>query len=139
MSGARSASRGARRRVGLRRTANHRDAGAPGRRRSPSSAPASDSSASALIPPGFGTLQQDDIAIVLEPEGVHVAAIPLDESVIRTLAPDSYRGLQRSLDSKRATIAQRASMRGIREPRVWYVRFYGLHAGRALRARPISR
>ena len=82
-------------------------------------------SSSALIPAGFGTLKQADIAIVLEPEGVHVAAIPLDESVIRTLAPDSYRRLRASLDSKRPTITQRASMRGVREPRVWYVRFYG--------------
>ena len=65
------------------------------------------------------------LEIVLEPEGVHVTAIPLDESVIRTLAPDSYRALHATLDSKRTTIAQRASMRGIREPRVWYVRFYG--------------
>jgi hypothetical protein len=86
--------------------------------------PALDSSG-ALVPAGFGTLKQSDLEIVLEPEGVHVAAIPLDESVIRALAPDSYRRLHASLDSKRTAIAQRASMRGVREPRVWYVRFYG--------------
>jgi len=86
--------------------------------------PAIDSSG-AVIPAGFGTLKQSDLEIVLEPEGVHVAAIPLDESVIRTLAPDSYRRLKASLDSKRAAVVQRASMRGVREPRVWYVRFYG--------------
>lgn len=80
---------------------------------------------SSTIPAGFGTLKQSDIEIVLEPDGVHVAAIPLDESVIRTLAPDSYKRLRATLDSKRATITQRASMRGVREPRVWYVRFYG--------------
>lgn len=82
-------------------------------------------SSGAVIPAGFGTLKQSDLEIVLEPEGVHVAAIPLDESVIRTLAPDSYRRLKASLDSKRATVTQRASMRGVRDPRVWYVRFYG--------------
>lgn len=86
--------------------------------------PALDSSG-AIIPAGFGTLKQSDLEIVLEPEGVHVAAIPLDESVIRTLAPDSYRRLRASLDSKRAAVVQRASMRGVRDPRVWYVRFYG--------------
>jgi hypothetical protein len=86
--------------------------------------PALDSS-SAIIPAGFGTLKQSDLEIVLEPEGVHVAAIPLDESVIRTLAPDSYRRLRASLDSKRTAVVQRASMRGVRDPRVWYVRFYG--------------
>jgi hypothetical protein len=83
-------------------------------------------SSSALIPAGFGTLKQSDLEIVLEPRNVHVGAIPLDESVIRALAPDSYRRLRATIDSKRASIAQRASMRGVREPRVWYVRFYGL-------------
>jgi hypothetical protein len=83
-------------------------------------------SSSAILPIGFGTLKQSDVEIALEPQSVHVAAIPLDESVIRALAPDSYRRLRATLDSKRATIAQRASMRGIRDPKVWYVRFYGL-------------
>jgi hypothetical protein len=87
-----------------------------------------DSSASTLIPPGLGRLRQDDIAIVLEPEGVRVSAIPLDESVIRALAPDSYRTLHANLENKRQLIVRRASMRGIREPRVWYVTFYGLAA-----------
>ena len=84
-----------------------------------------DSSASTLVPAGFGTLKQEDISIVLDPEGVRVAAIPLDESVIRLLAPDSYRSLRSLLETKRQTIAQRAAMRGIREPRVWRVRFDG--------------
>ncbi len=37
---------------------------------------------------------------------------PLDESVIRTLAPDSYRALHANLESQRAADPQRASMRG---------------------------
>ncbi|HEY9227586.1 MAG TPA: hypothetical protein VIP11_13105, partial [Gemmatimonadaceae bacterium] len=85
-----------------------------------------DSTSSTLVPGGFGTFRQDDISIVLEGEGLRVAAIPLDESVIRLLAPDSYRGLKSLIDSKRATIMQRASVRGVREPRVWRVQFFGL-------------
>jgi len=81
---------------------------------------------STLIPAGLGNIKQDSISIILQPEGVRVSAVPLDESVIRVVAPDSYRTLHAILESKRAQIAQRASMRGIREPRVWYVRFYGL-------------
>ena len=87
-----------------------------------------DSTSATAIPSGLGTLRQDDIAIVLQPEGVRVTAIPLDESVIRTLAPDSYRSLRALLESRRQEIAQRASMHGVREPRVWYVLFYGLAA-----------
>ncbi|MGH7620294.1 MAG: hypothetical protein ACREPM_24010 [Gemmatimonadaceae bacterium] len=82
--------------------------------------------ASALIPPGYGTLRQDDISIVLESGNVRIAAIPLDESVIRTLAPDSYRGLHAYADDFKRRIAQIASMHGIRDPRVWYVRYDGL-------------
>jgi len=87
---------------------------------------ASDSMSSTLIPPGLGTVRQDSISIVLQPEGVRVSAIPLDESVIRVLAPDSYRSLHATLESKRQQIAQRASMHGVRDPRVWFVRFIGL-------------
>ena len=45
--------------------------------------------APALVPAGFGTLRQDDIALKLQVEQVQVRAIPLDEAVIRVLAPDS--------------------------------------------------
>jgi hypothetical protein len=78
------------------------------------------------IPIGLGTLRQEDIAIVLQPEGVHAEAFPLDESVLRTLAPDSYRTLRARLEVSRSQIAQRATMRGIRNPQVWFLRFYGL-------------
>jgi len=87
---------------------------------------ASDSMSATLIPAGLGTVRQDSISIVLQPEGVRVTAIPLDESVIRVLASDSYRYLHTTLENKRQQIMQRAAMRGVREPRVWYVRFFGL-------------
>jgi hypothetical protein len=92
----------------------------------PPTRPSSDSAQSAVIPPMLGTLRQDDISIVLQPEGVRVTAIPLDESVIRTLAPDSYRTLHGTYESRRQQIVQRGQVRGIREPKVWYVGFYGL-------------
>lgn len=92
----------------------------------PAARVANDSMSSTLIPAGLGTVRQDSISIVLQPEGVRVTAIPLDESVIRVLASDSYRYLHATLESKRAQISQRATVRGIRDPRVWFVRFYGL-------------
>ncbi len=85
-----------------------------------------DSTASTLVPPLLGSLRQDQISIVLTGDGVRVTALPLDESVIRTLAPDSYRTLRGILESRRAQIVQRGQMRGIRDPRVWYLTFYGL-------------
>lgn len=100
-------------------TAQPRPAGVPTR-------VSRDSASAALVPVGFGTLKQEDLAIVLQPTGVRVTAIPLDENVIRTLAPDSYRALHLTLESKRQEIMQRASLRGVHEPRVWYVVFTGL-------------
>jgi hypothetical protein len=85
-----------------------------------------DSTSASLVPVGYGTLRQEDIAIALQSSGVRVTAIPLDETVIRTLAPDSYRALRATLETKRQQIMQRAALRGIREPRVWYVVFAGL-------------
>ncbi len=85
-----------------------------------------DSTASTLVPPLLGSLRQDQISIVLTGDGVRVTALPLDESVIRVLAPDSYRTLRGILESRRAQIIQRGQIRGLRDPRVWYLTFYGL-------------
>ena len=80
-----------------------------------------------LIPPGLGTLKEADISITLQPPtGVRVTMFPLDESIIRTLAADSYRGMHAIVESRAQQIRQRASMHGERNPRVWFVRFYGL-------------
>jgi len=85
-----------------------------------------DSASSTLIPPNLGTLHQEDVAITIQQTAIRITAIPLDESVIRTLAPDSYRTLHATLENRRQQIMQRASVRGIRDPRVWYVTFTGL-------------
>jgi hypothetical protein len=85
-----------------------------------------DSASSTLIPPNLGTLHQEDIAITIQQTAVRITAIPLDEAVIRTLAPDSYRTLRATLESRRQQVMQRASVRGIRDPRVWYLTFTGL-------------
>ncbi|MEO5903910.1 MAG: hypothetical protein ABIQ55_07865 [Gemmatimonadaceae bacterium] len=88
--------------------------------------PVEDSSATTGIPAGFGSLRQDDIAIRLEPRGMIVRAIPLDEGVIRLLTPDSYRALRDLQESNRRTIETITRRSGNRAPDLWYVSFYGL-------------
>ena len=78
------------------------------------------------IPAGYGSLRQDDIAIRLEPQGLIIRAIPLDESVIRLLTADSYRALRDLESSNRRTIDGIARRSGGRAPDLWYVSFYGL-------------
>lgn len=87
---------------------------------------AEDSTTRSGIPAGFGSLRQDDIAIRLEPQGLIVRAMPLDESIIRLLTPDSYRALRDLQESNRRTIDAIARRSGNRAPDVWYVSFYGL-------------
>ena len=84
-----------------------------------------DSTARGGVPAGFGSLRQDDIAIRLEPQGLIVRAIPLDESVIRLLTPDSYRALRDLEESNRRAIESIARRTGGRRPDLWYVSFYG--------------
>lgn len=88
--------------------------------------PVEDSSAISGIPAGFGSLRQDDIAIRLEPPGLILRAIPLDENIIRLLTPDSYRALRDLQESNRRTIEAITRRLGNRTPDLWYVSFYGL-------------
>ena len=91
-------------------------------------APTSDAplAASVLVPPGYGTLRQDDIAVRLQLSGVQVKAIPLDEGVIRLLSPDSYRALRDLQESRRADLAAVARRFGLQQYRLWYVSYFGL-------------
>ena len=52
--------------------------------------------------------------------------IPLDESVIRVLATDSYRYLHDILESRRAELARAAQQFGLRRGSIWYLELTGL-------------
>ena len=79
-----------------------------------------------LVPAGFGALRQDDVAVKIQLPGLLVRAIPLDESVIRLLSPDSYRALRDLRAAKREAIADLAARHGVRGESLWYISFYGL-------------
>ena len=85
-----------------------------------------DTTGQVTVPVGFGSLRQDDIAIRLQPTGMIVRAIPLDENVIRLLTPDSYRALRDLEESNHVTIETITRRSGGRRPAAWYVSFYGL-------------
>ena len=87
---------------------------------------ADDTTGRANVPVGFGTLRQDEIAIRLELQGLIVRAIPLDESLIRLLTPDSYRALRELQESNKQSIAAVTRRTGGRSPDLWYVSFYGV-------------
>jgi hypothetical protein len=86
---------------------------------------------SSALPAGFGTLRQDDIAVKLQVGAVQLRVFPLDEQVIRTLSPDSYRTLRELRDSKRASIDAVLRRTGLPGASLWYVQFYNLEQGEA--------
>lgn len=78
------------------------------------------------LPVGFGTLRQEDLALRIQLPAVLVRALPLDESVIRVLSPDSYRALHDLVASRQAELEERAQRYGLRQPSLWYFSYYGV-------------
>jgi hypothetical protein len=81
-----------------------------------------------LVPAGYGSLRQEDIAIRIQ-QRLQVQAIPLDETIIRVLSPDSYRALREQVTSRSAMLDEVARRMGFRDVSVWLVRFHGLEQG----------
>ncbi len=84
-----------------------------------------------MIPAGFGSLRQDDLALRLQNQGLTISAIPLDENVIRTLAPDSYRALRALRESKTKQLEAIRTRLGLPSVSTWYVTFFTLEQGDA--------
>jgi hypothetical protein len=84
-----------------------------------------------VIPAGFGTLKQDDIAIRVSQFGLRVRAIPMDESVIRVLSPDSYTALADLLRSQAARLDELTRRTALPRLSVWYVSFFSQEVGEA--------
>ncbi len=85
-----------------------------------------------LVPPGLGTLRQDDVAIRLTLDGgVTVRLIPLDESVIRLLSRDSYQSLHDLAAGRAAQLREIARRAGNARLSVWQATFYGTEQAEA--------
>lgn len=83
------------------------------------------------FPAGFGTLKQDDIAVRVQFNALQVRALPLDETVIRTLSPDSYRALRELRESKRTLVDGVLKRTGMPGASLWYVQFFNSEQGEA--------
>jgi hypothetical protein len=92
----------------------------------PPADPAREQQTPSDLPVGFGTLRQEDLSLRIQLPAVMVRAIPLDESVIRVLSPDSYRAMHDLVASRQAELDERARRYGVRRPSLWYFSYYGL-------------
>lgn len=88
--------------------------------------PQADTAGLALLPPGYGSLRQDDLSLHIDAGTVLVRALPLDEALIRLLTPDSYRALHDLKEGSRNDIDAIARRYGGRPVSVWLVSFYGV-------------
>lgn len=82
-----------------------------------------------LVPAGYGSLKQEDIAIRVGRGGLQVQAIPLDETIIRVLSPDSYRALREQYQSRKASLDSIARRTGRGGLSVWLMRFHAIDQG----------
>lgn len=105
-------------------------AGAPAAR-VPDVPVAAEKDTSGIVPAGYGSLRQDDLALRIFQLGLSVRLVPLDEAVIRTLSPDSYRSLHDLRESRRDAIRAIARRHGQRMPSLWYVSFHNQERGDA--------
>jgi hypothetical protein len=81
------------------------------------------------VPPGFGTLRRDDITLRFATTQLQLQILPLDERVIRLLAPDTYRSLEQLIQSKQKDITDAAARAGGANPTLVLVTFYGQAPG----------
>jgi hypothetical protein len=79
------------------------------------------------VPPaGYGTLRQEDVALRLRSGPLEIRVIPLDEHVIRLLAPDTYASLHRLRLDRMDAVAAAAQRYGLSAPTLFVVTFFGL-------------
>lgn len=77
-------------------------------------------------PAGFGTLRQEAISIGFRTNEFEIQVVPLDERIIRLLAPDTYSSLHRLKSTKSDELDAIATRYGLRTPNVFLVRFFAV-------------
>lgn len=80
-----------------------------------------DSAASTMVPPGHGTLRRDDITLSVRNGPLLIQVTPLNEGIIRLLAPDMYNRMHSVAESKRRESGSAAEGN---EPELFLVSFF---------------
>lgn len=78
------------------------------------------------IPAGYGTLRRDDIFVRFSTGAIEVQVLPLDEEVIRLLAPDTYRSLHQLVKSRSNDVAEAAARAGADQATLIMVTYLGV-------------
>lgn len=81
------------------------------------------------VPPGYGSLRQDDLIIKLRTQALEIRFMPLDSRVGNLLGTDAFQSLSSLVDQNRPRIDSVARERGVSRPGVAFVSFFGIQAG----------
>ena len=78
------------------------------------------------LPVGYGSLRRDEVVIRFSTGTLEIQVLPLDEQVIRLLAPDTYRSLSQLVHSRMPEITDAANRAGADTAMLIMVTFLGL-------------
>ncbi len=78
------------------------------------------------LPAGYGSLRRDDIVVRFRTGSVEIQVLPLEQQVIRLLAPDTYRSLNQLLQSRDTDLIEAARRAGTERPIPIMVTFLGI-------------
>jgi len=81
-----------------------------------------------LPPPGYGSLKQDNASLRVTSSDIEVRFLPLDERLIRLLAPDAYQSLHGLVVSRQGAIDSVARGVGLTRPGLALVTFFALRS-----------
>jgi hypothetical protein len=77
------------------------------------------------LPPGYGSLSQNDLSLGVQNDELQIRFVPLDGRVLPLLARDAFQSLRTLLDQNRRGIDSVASQAGVSQPGLALVSFFG--------------
>jgi hypothetical protein len=80
------------------------------------------------LPPGYGSLTQNDLALRVRNDDIEIRFIPLDHRVLPLLAKDAYQSLRTLVETNRRAIDSVASRAGVSQPGLALVSFFGIRS-----------
>ena len=77
-----------------------------------------------LPPAGMGSLRQENLAVRIDARNIQIRVLPLNEFILRLLAPDSYRSHHALRAARDEEILRTAQEYGVAQPVVFLVTVY---------------
>jgi hypothetical protein len=77
------------------------------------------------LPPGYGSLTQNDLSLRMGNEDLDIRFVPLDPKILPLLARDAFQSLRSLVESHRRAIDSVAARAGVSQPGLALVSFFG--------------